>query len=188
MKKALAAGSILLSAGLTLGGCVFDDAITQVKAGFGDREAIVATTEASVNPTALSGPNAMPWQLSPASAASIGQGEATVVVDRPGLGRVRGTQTALAQLDQRIVPYKANGPIVSACKGAFEPQAKQVGAYALEAAAAGPETRQPGRTRTQRVFFRIFYADLKDEGVEVRQASIACTVGRDGALLKAAAI
>ena len=186
--KTLSGFSVVFLAGVTLSGCVLDDAVTKVRASFGDSDAIVATTEASVNPATLSGPNSIPWQLTPASAASIGQGEATVVVDKPGLGRVRGTEKALAQLDQRIVPFKENGKVVSACKDAFEPQATQVGAYSLEASAAGPEKKRPGGERTQQVFFRIFYSDLKDQGVEVRQASIACTVRSDGALVKASVI
>ena len=177
-------GSLFLSLSLTLSGCFLDEAVTKVKASFGDSDAMVAETKASVNPASLSGPNSIPWQLTPASAASVGQGEMTIVIEKPGLGRVRGTERALAQLDQRIVPFSQGGKIVSACKDAFEPQAKKVGAYSIEAAAAGPEKKQ-SKGRTQQVFFRIFYSDPKDQGVEVRQASVVCTIGATGALVQA---
>ena len=174
---------------LSLGACTWDDSMTQVKASFGDNDAMVAVTKASVTPAKMAGPNAIPWQLTPASAASVGQGETTLVVDKPGLGRVRGTEKALAELDQRIVPYQgANEKIVSKCKDAFDPQAKQVGAYSLEAAASGPVEKVKGSGKKQQVFFRIFYADPKDSGVEVRQASVVCEVGPHGDLLKAAPI
>lgn len=158
--------------------------MTQVQAMLGDKNALTATTQASVTPARLAGPNAIPWQLTPASSASIAQGETTVVVDKAGLGRVRGTEKAIAQLEEKIVPFKKNGKIVSACKNAFEPQAKQQGAYSVEAAAAGPEKRVVNG-RSQQVFFRVFYSNMKEGGVEVRQAAIRCTVGGSGDLVEA---
>ena len=181
----------VISAGLclSLGACTWDDTMTQVKASLGDNDAMVAVTKAAVTPEKMAALNTIPWQLTPASAASVGQGENTVVVDKPGLGRVRGTEKALAELDQRIVPYKgANDEIVSVCKDAFDRQAKQIGAYSLEAAAAGPVRKEKGAGKNQQVFFRSFYADPKDSGVEVRQASVICGVGPHGELLKAAPI
>ena len=167
-----------------LGGCVMDDFVAQVQTSLGDGGSRVAATEAAVTPAKLSGPNSIPWQLSPASAASVAQGETTQVIDKPGLGRIRGTDKALAQLDERLVAYKESSKIVSTCKDAFDPQARAAGAYSIEAAASGPEHKVVDG-KSQEVFFRIFYADPRDNGVEVRQASIACTVGKRGQLLKA---
>ena len=175
---------VIMVASVSLGGCVFDDVVSSMQTSL-----VAAPTPvvAQVEPAALAGPNAIPWQLTPASTASVAQGETTVVVDKPGVGRIRGTETALAKLDERIVPYGADTQVVSVCKDAFDPQAKKEGAYSVEAAAAGPE-KKSARGRTQQVFFRIFYADPKDQGVEVRQASIACSVGRRGELLKASVV
>ena len=174
----------LLVSAIALGGCVLDDAVTSVQAAFATPAPVII---AQVDPASLSGPNSIPWQLTPASSASIAQGEVTVVADKPGVGRVRGTEKALAQLDQRIVPFTKSGRVVSACKDTFDSQAKQAGAYSVEAAAAGPE-RKVAKGRSQQVFFRIFYADPKDSGVEVRQASIACTMGANGHVVEAAVI
>ena len=85
------------------------------------------------------------------------------------------------------MPYKKTGKVVTACKDAFDPQARAAGAYSVEANAAGPERKVSGG-HSQQVFFRIFYADPKDNGVEVRQASIACVVSNRGQLLKAAPV
>ncbi len=177
--------AIVLASGLS--GCVMDDAFGPLKASVNDSDARVAATQAAVNPEALAGRSPIPWQLTPASAASRAQGEATVVVNRSGLGTIRGTEQALAQLDQTIVPFQANSVNVTSCKKAFEPQARANGAYSVEAAAAGP-VRKRQRMLTQQVFFRIFYADPKDNGVEVRQASIACSVDKRGQLQKAAVL
>ncbi len=192
MVKRTCAVPMLMLLGCSLGGCVVDDVFTSVQTSFAETPAPVAAsqvaaTEAAVTPARLAGPGAVPWQLMPASGASIAQGETTKIVDKPGLGRIRGTDKALAQLDQRIVPYKDTGPVVTACKEAFDPQARAAGAYSVEAAAAGPE-RRGARGKTQQVFFRIFYADPKDNGVEVRQAAIACTVGKGGQLVAASPV
>ena len=175
---------VLGVASLSLGGCVFDDVINTVQTSF---VAAPIPVVSPIDPATLAGPNAIPWQLTPASTASVAQGETTIVVDKPGIGRIRGTQSALAKLDERIVPFSATTAVVSACKDAFDPQAKKEGAYSVEAAAAGPE-RKNAKGRTQQVFFRIFYADPKDQGIEVRQASVACMVGRKGELLQASVV
>ncbi len=180
----LLGASLLIGSTACLGGCVLDDAVTTIQAAFSDP---VPSVVAQVDPASLSGPNSIPWQLTPASSASIAQGESTVVAVKPGVGRVRGTEKALSQLDQRIVPYTKAGHVVSACKDAFDSQAKDAGAYSIEAAAAGPE-RKVAKGRRQQVFFRIFYADPKDNGVEVRQASVACTVGMSGHVVEATVI
>ncbi len=184
MKQGIAVKIIVGSAFLSinLGGCVLDDAFSQARPS-----AAAPPPVALVDPASLAGANAIPWQLTPASAASRAQGEATVVVDKPGVGRIRGTEKALAQLDERIVPFVKPGKVVTACKEAFDAQARHVGAYSMEAEAAGPE-RKAANGRRQQVFFRIFYADPQDGGVEVRQASIACTLGPGGRLMDAAAI
>ena len=184
MRSALAVPVLL---GLSLGGCVVDDFANQVQTSLFDGGSRVEATAAAVTPANLSGPNSVPWQLMPASAQSLAQGETTVIADKPGLGRIRGTDKALAQLDERIVPYGEGSKVVSACKDAFDPQARAAGAYSVEAAAAGPERKVPAG-RSQQVFFRIFYADPKDNGVEVRQAAISCTVSKRGQLVKAAAV
>ncbi len=176
----VAIGASLLSIGL--GGCVLDDA-------FGQAQPSVAAPQpaALVEPASLAGPNAIPWQLTPASAASRAQGETTVVADKPGVGRIRGTEKALAQLNERIVPFAKPGKVVTACKQAFDAQARHAGAYSIEAEAAGPE-RKSAKGRRQQVFFRIFYADPQDGGAEVRQASVACTMGAGGRLVEASAL
>ena len=187
MKKLTRPALFILSVGIGsagLGGCVLDDMATTIQASFSDPAPVAV---AQVDPATLSGPNSIPWQLTPASAASVAQGEVTVVADKPGVGRIRGTEKALSQLDQRIVPYAKSGRVVSACKDSFDAQAKKVGAYSVEAAAAGPE-RKIAKGRSQQVFFRIFYADPKDNGVEVRQASVACTVSNEGQLMAASPV
>ena len=176
---------VITLASFSLSGCVFDDFVSSVQTSFAGAPTPVVV--AQIDPVTLAGPNAIPWQLTPASTASVAQGETTIVVDKPGVGRIRGTETALAKLGERIVPFSDATPVVSACKDAFDPQAKKEGAYSVEAAAAGPEKRTV-KGRTQQVFFRIFYADPKDQGVEVRQAAIACTVGRKGQLLEASVV
>ena len=176
--------SLLLVSAISLSGCVLDDAMTTLRAAFTTPEPVVA---AQVDPASLSGPNSIPWQLTPASSASIAQGEVTVVADKPGVGRVRGTEKALSQLDQRIVPFTQADRVVNACRDTFDSQARQAGAYSVEAVAAGPE-HKVAKGRSQQVFFRIFYADPKDNGVEVRQASIACTLGTGGHVVEASVI
>ncbi len=192
--KPVLAMLVLSTAGL--GGCVLDDIANGVQTSLANTSSPIATdqtavqvaaTKRAVTPANLAGPDAMPWQLMPASAASAAKGETTEVVERPGLGRIRGTRTALTQLDEKIVPYAKNGPIVTACKQAFDSQARAQGAYSIEAAAAGPE-RRTVKGRSQQVFFRIFYSDPKDSGVEVRQASVACSVGKRGELVGASSI
>ena len=172
------AGAVLLS--LSLGGCVWDDMVGQVEASFTEpsapdlRKPVVDT-------------HPIPWQLTPASAASEAQGETTLVADVPKVGRLRGTEKAIANWSQPIVPYANDSKIVTACKSAFEPQAKSAGAYFVEAAAAGPK-RKVAEGWSQQVFFRILYTDMADNGVEVRQASIDCTMDQKGSLKKVSVI
>ncbi len=175
---------ILVVIAPALSGCIADDFVSQIQTSFGDTGSRVAATEAVVTPANLAGPNSIPWQLSPASAASVAQGEQTLVVEKAGLGRIRGTNKALAQIDQKIVAFSEDSKIASACKDAFDPQARAAGAYSIEAAASGPE-RRVAKGKSQQVFFRIFYADPKDNGVEVRQAAISCTVSKRGQLVQA---
>ncbi len=113
---------VIMVASVSLGGCVFDDVVSSMQTSL-----VAAPTPvvAQVEPAALAGPNAIPWQLTPASTASVAQGETTVVVDKPGVGRIRGTETALAKLDERIVPYGADTQVVSACKDAFDPAGQE---------------------------------------------------------------
>jgi hypothetical protein len=62
------------------------------------------------------------------------------------------------------------------------PQATRIGAYSVEAAAAGPERHAHGYRR-QQVFFRIFYRNA--DGIEVRQAALVCTLNARGTVVAA---
>jgi hypothetical protein len=65
----------------------------------------------------------------------------------------------------------------------IEPQAIRIGAYSVEAAAAGPERRLQNDVRRQQVFFRIFYRHKG--GIEVRQAALICTLNGSGKIVTA---
>ena len=175
--KILALVSVIIPCfGLTA--CVWDDMVGQVETSFTEPSSPVAVA------TPLVDSHPIPWQLTPASAASRAQGETTLLADVPKIGHVRGTEKAIAQWNQTIVPYAKDSKVVSACKSAFEPQAKNAGAYFVEAAAAGPK-RKIASGWAQQVFFRILYADPAENGVEVRQASIDCTMDDSGKLKNA---
>ena len=72
--------------------------------------------------------------------------------------------------------------MVEACRKVIEPQAKSLGAYSVQAAAAGPETRKDG-ARVQQIFFRIIYD--RPEYVEVRQAALVCKVDQQDRVVEA---
>lgn len=176
--KATSLGSVLIPCLLTAG-CVWDDMIAQLN--FLPDETQHATS------VAYTGPNPIPWQLTPASAASRAQGEVTSLVDVPTVGKVRGTEKAVADWNRAIIPFSKDDKVVEACKKAFEPQATSAGAYYLEAASAGPK-QKAAKGWHQQVFFRILYHDPSEGGVEVRQASIDCTVDDAGTLRKASVV
>jgi len=160
----------------SLGGCVADDVVHNL---FGPQAQFD-----QFNDRTASSDQEIPWQLMPASAASRAQGEVTYVTDVSGLGRMRGTAPALAQIHEKIVPYTKNGRLVQECRAAMEPQAVAKGAYSVEANAAGPLRVSRGLTH-QQVFFRILYRDQPDAGIEIRQASLDCSLDRTGRLTSA---
>jgi hypothetical protein len=125
----------------------------------------------------------IPWQLTPASTASEAQGERTSVRYVRKFGRVRGTKIALANISKPMVPYPGPHGVVQPCRDVIQPQAARIGAYSVEAAAAGPERQLSNHVRRQQVFFRIFYRNKS--GVEVRQAALICTLNANGAIVAA---
>ena len=116
----------------------------------------------------------VPWQLTPASTASEGQGERTEVAEVQGYGTVRGTPKALSELATPMTPYPGGDRAVEPCRKAVAMQVRSVGATSVEAAAAGPQETFRGGAVRQQVFFRVMY----DRGPthEVRQSSLTCTV------------
>jgi len=125
----------------------------------------------------------IPWQLTPASTASEAQGERTTVRYVRKFGRVRGTKVALANLSKSMVPYPGPHEVVQPCRGVIQPQATRIGAYSVEAAAAGPQKLLAHNVKRQQVFFRIFYRNK--DGVEVRQAALMCTLNARGTIIAA---
>jgi hypothetical protein len=170
----------LLLCGLTLAGCV-------TNANWGSRrDELASGLRGNTNrPEEYHGVVAMeiPWQLTPASTASEAQGERTSVMYIRKFGRVRGTKVALANISKAMVPYPGPHGVVQPCRDVIQPQATRIGAYSVEAAAAGPERRLHNDVRRQQVFFRIFY---RHEGsVEVRQAALICTLNANGKIVAA---
>lgn len=160
-----------------LGGCVSDEngallSVSQPK---------MPLLSAVVAPAPI--PTAMPWQLTPASTASIAQGEQTIIIDNRRFGRVKGTPLAIANLEKPVIAFARRGAVVVACKKTIEPQAKNIGAYSIQAAAAGPERRNRDGGRFQQVFFRVIY-DHPDY-LEVRQSSLLCSLDRSGMIVDA---
>jgi len=80
----------------------------------------------------------IPWQLTPASTASQAQGERTTVRYVRRFGRVRATRVALANISKPMVPYPGPHEVLLPCRSVIQPQATRIGAYSVEAAAAGP--------------------------------------------------
>ena len=155
-----------------LGGCVGDDGF------FALSDAPPPPVEAlATAPTA----SAIPWQLTPASTASIAQGESTIIVASAKYGKVKGTPLAIANLDKPVFAFAKRGRIVDACREIIAPQAKGIGAYSIQAAAAGPVKTDNG-ARVQQVFFRIVYD--RPEYLEVRQSALLCKVDRAGRILE----
>ena len=148
-----------------LGGCVTDDAFTALA------ERQPAPVQAVT--AAVPQPSPIPWQLTPASTASIAQGESTIIVPNEKFGTVKGTPVAIANLEKPVVAFARRGRVVEACRKVIEPQAKGLGAYSVQAAAAGPETRKDGE-RVQQIFFRVIYD--RPDYVEVRQAALICKI------------
>jgi len=125
----------------------------------------------------------IPWQLTPASTASEAQGERTTVRYVRRFGRVRGTRIALANISKPMVPYPGAHEVVRPCRDVIQPQAAHIGAYSVEAAAAGPQKLLAHKVRRQQVFFRILYRSK--DGIEVRQAALICTLNARGTIVAA---
>jgi hypothetical protein len=125
----------------------------------------------------------IPWQLTPASTASRAQGEKTFVKYVSRVGRVRGTVVALGYVSTPMTAYPGPHGLVQPCRRVILPQATRIGAYSVEAAAAGPERSLRHGTKRQQVFFRIFY---RHKGtIEVRQAALMCTLNARGTVTAA---
>lgn len=166
----------VLTGSFALGGCVVDDDLNLFTA--------VATAPNQAELTAPPPiPSKMPWQLTPASTASVAQGEKTIIVADARFGRIKGTPIAVADLDKPLIAFAPRGPIVEACKQTIEPQAKSIGAYSVQAAAAGPARRDADGDRLQQVFFRIIYD--RPAYLEVRQSALICKVDRAGQVIEA---
>jgi hypothetical protein len=103
------------------------------------------------------------------------------VVFLPRYGWVRGTEVALANVSKPMVPYPGAHAVVRPCRNALMAQATRIGAYSVEAAAAGPERYVRHRINRQQVFFRIFYRNRT--GIEVRQAALICTLDARGKII-----
>ena len=178
MRTQAAAGLILC--GLALAGCV-------TNADWGSRPGELANSlrGTTPRPEGYHGVMAMeiPWQLTPASTASEAQGERTSVRYIRKFGRVRGTKVALANISKPMVPYPGPHRVVQPCRLVIQPQAARIGAYSVEAAAAGPERLLPRKVRRQQVFFRILYRSK--DGIEVRQAALICTLNARGTIVAA---
>ena len=160
---------------VTAGGCVTDDVFLALS----DAPRPMPTQAIAI---AVPQPSAIPWQLTPASTASIAQGETTVVVPNQKYGKVKGTPLAIANLDKPVFAFTKRGRVVDACRDVIAPQAKGIGAYSVQAAAAGP-VKSEGGDRVQQVFFRIIYD--RPEYVEVRQSALLCKIDPAGRVLEA---
>lgn len=169
VSRCVVLGCVFIAGG-TLAGCVADE-------NFATFNAVAAVpTPEIIEPAPL--PSQMPWQLSPASTNSVAQGEKTIVVADPRFGKIKGTTIAVANLDKPIIAFAPRSYVVDACKQMIEPQAKSIGAYSVQAAAAGPVKRRDDGSKIQQVFFRIIY-DLPGY-LEVRQSALLCRVDPRG--------
>ncbi len=165
--KRLATPTALVAMGLSLSGCVTD--------GTG----ILGPNAYAPPPVALAAPEnpnaAVPWQLTPASTASVAAGESTTIQEMAGYGQVKGTAKALSYLNTAMTPYPGKHVAVEPCTAAVERQVGPVGATKIESAAAGPDQHmRNGEVRSQ-VLFRIMY-DRGGPVREVRQAALTCVV------------
>lgn len=160
------AAAALILCGFALAGCATNSNTNSTMGSYHD----AMTTE-------------IPWQLTPASTASEAQGERTTVRYVRKFGRVRGTRIALANLSKPMVPYPGPHQVVRPCRDVIQPQATRIGAYSVEAAAAGPQRPLANDATRQQVFFRIFYRNKN--GVEVRQAALMCTLNANGTIVAA---
>ncbi|TNC08767.1 hypothetical protein FF100_28425 [Methylobacterium terricola] len=123
---------------------------------------------------------AMPWQLSPASAASRAQGEQTLLIDIQGFGTVRGTQTALNYLFTPLFEQSGRNALVEACRDVVAQAAGKLGSVQVEAVSAGSERRTRDGI-TAPVAFRLIYARFNGrEDYEVRQSTLTCKADRLG--------
>ena len=165
---------VVIMACAMVGGCVTDDTFLALS----DAPTPMPIQALAVAPP----PSAIPWQLTPASTASIAQGESTIIVANEKYGKVKGTSLAIANLEKPVFGFTRRGRIVDACRDVIAPQAKGIGAYSVQAAAAGPVKNEDG-ARVQQVFFRIIYN--RPEYVEVRQSALLCKVDPGGHVLEA---
>src|SRR5690242_2637976 len=69
----------------------------------------------------------IPWQLTPASTASRAQGERTNVKYLRNIGRIRGTDVALAYVSTPMTPYPGMHSVVQPCLRVIRPQATRIG-------------------------------------------------------------
>ncbi|WP_128560654.1 hypothetical protein [Methylobacterium crusticola] len=129
----------------------------------------------------------MPWQLTPASQASVAQGENTIVSYVPGYGFMRGTMQALRFIYTPLPVGRGRNETVDACQTVVASAAAALGAVRVEASSAGPQTRTP-EGYVAPVAFRILYArNTGSENLEVRAGVLSCKVDRAGKILDATA-
>lgn len=173
MKDTRIAAVALTGLAAMMGGCVADGAEAPLGLSSPPSFTAEASIPAPLAPSPVNGIS-MPWQLTPASTASVAQGEKTIVVPDRRYGQVKGTPIAVANLDKPVVAYARNGRETRACKTTIAQQAKGIGAYSVQAAPAGPERLVGGGRRRQQIFFRIIYD--RPGLLEVRQAALLCTI------------
>lgn len=168
-------------AALSTAGCV--DTLTARRDGL--------TTAAVPSPSAAPAPASntsaaswqMQWQISPASAASQGKGEETVLVYVPRTGYVKGTRQAVASIGKPLEAAPGRNRTVEACQNVVRGEATKIGAREVEAVSAGPDRRDASGRYSAPVRMRITYA--QPGGFEVREALMTCIVDRQGKIVDA---
>lgn len=178
MRRAVAIGAGL-GAALSTVGCV--ETLT-ARREVVQTAALAPSTQAPVAaaPNASAASWQMPWQISPASAAS--QAETTLVYV-PQTGYVRGTPEALASLGTPLRAASGPNRTVEACREVVLSEAAKIGAREVEAVSAGPHRRDAKGRYVGPVHMRITYARLG--GYEVREATMTCLVDRNGKIVDA---
>lgn len=130
----------------------------------------------------------MPWQLTPVSPASVGQGELTQVAWIPGYGYMRGTLLALRYFFFPIPAQPGLNRTVSACKSVVAAAAAPLGAQSIEAKSGGPDLRTSDGGFEGPVIFRITYARLSFfVPYQVRVGTLNCRIDRNGKIVDARA-
>lgn len=168
---------VAIGAALSAAGCLERTATTPLNAS------AVAVAPEPPNSSAASWQ--MPWQISPASAASRSQGEEIVSAYVPNTGYVRGTPQAVAAIGAPLEAAPGRNRTVEACRDVVESEASKIGAREVEAVSAGPHRRNRRGQYEGPVHMRITYATTN--GFEVREATMTCIVDGRGRIVDAKA-